>query len=523
MLAAVLSAACSPGGSDSHLPADTVVIGLQTDLQSWNPFLAEDATSAEILSLVYPSLAVEQVDYQRHPPTFAPALAERWEWSDDGLELTFHLRSDARWSDGVPVTSADLVFSWQVQTSDQLGWAWGDITDAIEGVEAVDQTTVRYRFTHSYPYQLMDVNDGPIVPAHAWSAIPLVEWETTDWQPLVLAAGPYSLARHARQQEIVLVRNPMYFKPELPRIDRLVFRVVPAKNTLLTQFLAGGIDLVNGIAPTEVPRVQADPGLALTVFSDRSYTHVCWNVRRPLLADRDLRLALAHAIDRETLIDVVYEGYARPSSGPILSTMWAFNRDLDPPRYDPEAAAAILAASGWSDSDGDGVLDRAGRRLAFELLAPAESETRQDVALMIERDLERLGIRVTPRFTEWGSVQAALDSGDFDAFVNRWIEPTQIDLAGVWHSAPSGAATFNYGGYANPELDRLLAEIDAASDFAAQKPLLDRAQELIVADQPYAFLVENARLVGISARILNADVNDASIFFNIEEWDVEDN
>lgn len=517
-VALLFSFACSPSRPDSQRPQDTVVIGIQTDLQSWNPFMAEDATSAEILGLIHPSLAVEQVDYQRHPPTFEPALAERWDWSDDGLELTVRLRRDAAWSDGVPVTSRDLVFSWQVQTSDELGWAWGDITDAIAGVESIDEHTVRYRFTHRYPYQLMDVNDGPIVPAHAWGGIPLARWEATDWQPLTLSAGPYMLADHQSQQEIVLVRNPAYFEPERPRIGRVVFRVVPSKSALLSQFLAGGVDLMNGISPAGVPRVQADPGLVLTVFPDRSYTHVCWNLRRPLFADRAVREALAHAIDRQTLIDVVYEGFAHVATGPVLSTMWAFDRDLDPPGYDPREAARILAEAGWRDSDGDGTLDRDGEVLAFELLAPVESETRQDVALMIERDLERLGVRVTPRFTEWGSVQAAVDSGDFDAFVNRWIEPTQVDLHGVWHSAASGEATFNYGGYANPEVDRLLAEIDAAPDFATQKPLLDRVQELIVADQPYAFLVENTRIVGLNARVRNADINDASIFFNIEDW-----
>jgi peptide/nickel transport system substrate-binding protein len=522
VLAAGAAIGCSPSTPIANRPTDTIVIGIQTDIQTWNPFLAQDATNAEILDLIYPSLAIEQADYQLHPPTFEPALAERWEWSEDGRELTFFLREDAMWSDGVPVTSDDLLFSWQVQTSEELGWAWGDITSAIESVEAIDESTVRYRFTHRYPYQLMDVNDGPIVPAHAWSHVPLSDWEATDWEPLVRAAGPYTIDQHRRQQEAVLVRNPRYATPELPRIGRLVFRIVPSKNTLLTQFLAGGVDLMNGITPSDVARVQSDPGLSLTVFSDRSYTHVCWNLRRPVLADREVRRALAHAIDHEALIDVVYEGFARSSSGPVLSTMWAFNRDLEPPSFDTETAAAILSASGWSDSDGDGVLDREGQALSFELLAPVESETRQDVALMIERDLARLGIDVQPRFAEWGTVQAALDDGDFDAFVNRWIEPTQVDLRGVWHSAPPGTPTFNYGGYANPEVDRLLDAIAAEPDAADRKPLLDRVQELIVADQPYAFLVENVRIVGVNARVRNADINDASIFFNIEQWSLEE-
>ena len=226
------------------------------------------------------------------------------------------------------------------------------------------------------------------------------------------------------------------------------------------------------------------------------------------------------AIDRETLIDAVYGGFGRPSIGPVLSTMWAFNHDLKPLSHDPAAAIELLAESGWEDHDGDGILDHNGQPLAFEVLAPSESEVRKDVCLLLERDLARIGVRATPRLMEWGAVQAAVAKGNFDAFVNRWIEPTQVDLEGIWHSAPPGVPTFNFGHYANHEVDQLLVKVAAASDFETQKPLLDRIQALIVADQPYTFLVENTRLVGVNSRIHGAKINDATLFFNVDEWEI---
>jgi peptide/nickel transport system substrate-binding protein len=514
---ALLVSSCSPTGPPDR-PADTVIIGVQSDLQSWNPFLADDATSEDILSLVYPSLAVEQVDYQHHPPTFEPSLAESWEFSEDGLSLTFRLRSNAVWSDGVPVTSEDLLFSWRAQSSETLGWMWSHITDRVKKVEALDERTVRYTFAHRYPYQLMDINDGPIVPAHAWAEIPFEEWEDTDWSGLVVSAGPFRPGPHTPQQEITLERNPNYFIPDRPRLSRIVFRVVPAKASLFTQFLARDLDLVNEIPPAEAARVQADPELELRVFSDRSYTHICWNLETDLFADAVVRRALGLAIDRQTLIEVVYNGFAQPSVGPVLSSMWAFNRILDPLQYDAAKATELLAEAGWKDTDGDGLLDREGHTFRFEILAPAESEVRQDLALMIERDLGRIGIEVKLRLIEWGAVQAAISEGDFDAFINRWIEPTQVDLEGIWRSAPPDTPTFNFGRYGNEEVDRLLDEVALASSFDAQKPHLDRIQEIIVADQPYTFLVENVRLVGLDSRIQGADINDATIFFNVEDW-----
>jgi peptide/nickel transport system substrate-binding protein len=397
---------------------------------------------------------------------------------------------------------------------------WSDITDSIEAVEAPDAHTVRYRFTHRYPYQLMDVNDGPIIPAHAWADIPFERWEETDWRELVVSAGPFLPGVHTPQQEIVLERNPLYFVADRPRIERLIFRIVPSKSGLYTQLLGGGIDLVNDIPPSEAARVSANPELELTVFADRSYTHLCWNVQKPFLADNRVRRALAMAIDRETLIDAVYDGFARLSVGPVLSTMWAFNRDLVELAYDPKGAVELLAEAGWRDSDGDGILDRDGQPLAFEVLAPSESGVRQDVSLMVERDLARIGVTATPRIMEWGAVQAAVDAGEFDAFVNRWVEPTQVDLKEIWHSVPPDVPTFNFGRYANPEVDRLLEEAAAAADFSTQKPLLDRIQTLIVADQPYTFLVENTRLVGLNSRVRGADINDGTLFFNVIEWEI---
>ena len=516
---ALFSAACSPSGPTPN-PADTVVIGVQSDIQSWNPFLAEDAFSEEVLRLIYPTLAVEQVDYQQHPPSFEPSLADSWEFSDDGLSLTFHLRKDIVWSDGVPVTADDVLFSWRAQTSEALSWLWSDITDAIETVEAIDAHTVRYTFSRRYPYQLMDVNDGPIVPAHAWSKVPFEQWEDTDWRELVVSAGPFVPGAHTPQQQIVLERNPRYFRVDRPRIARLVFRIVPSKTALFTQLVAGGIDLVNDVPPSEAAKVLSDSDLELIAFADRSYTHICWNLENELFADPQVRFALALAVDRETLIDAVYEGFARLSMGPVLSTMWAFNRNIEPLPFDSERAAGLLTDAGWTDHDGDGVRDRNGRPFAFEILAPSESEVRQDVALLVERDLSRIGITVIPRFIEWGAVLAAIDAGDFDAFVNRWIEPTQVDLDGIWRSAPPGEPTFNYGRYTNREVDRLLEEVAAAPDFAHQKPLLDRIQAIIVADQPYTFLVENTRLVGLNSRVSGADINDATIFFNVDDWEI---
>lgn len=524
LVCTIVTAACNPDQPPVAIldgepaPGGTVVIGLLGDIQSWNPYLAEDEDSAQILSLVYPSLAIEQTDYRLHPPSFSPHLATSWEWSEDRLQLVFHLARDARWSDGVPVTADDVVYTWATQVSDEVAWPYASSKDFIEKVEAVDSHTVRFTFSDVYPYQLMDANDGLIIPSHLWGSIPYGRWQDTDWEALAVAAGPFVKTSHIRQQEIALERHVGYWKPDRPYLDRVVWRIVPSKTALLTQLITGDVDLMTLVPPGDTDRIRQNPALELIIFPDRGYSQIRWNLRRPGLDDRRVRRALSLAIDCDTLIDVVYNGYARRATGPILSSMWAFNRGLEPLPHDPDTARSLLAEAGWSDHDGDGVVDRDGRPLRLELMTNAESDIRQDSVLLVEEDLARIGVKVVPRFVEWGTMLAAERQGEFDAILSRWIEPTVIDLSGVWHSAAPGEPTLNSIGYSNAEVDQLLAAVDLATDFDTQKPLFDRIQELIVSDQPYTFLAETVALVGVNSRVRGADINDATPYFNLDEW-----
>jgi len=202
--------------------------------------------------------------------------------------------------------------------------------------------------------------------------------------------------------------------------------------------------------------------------------------------------------------------------------MWAFNRDLEPLRHDPKGATEILAAQGWRDSDGDGTLDRDGASFELELLTNSENQERRDICVLVAEDLGRIGVQVTPRFLEWGTVVARQGRGDFDAYVSTWREPTQIDLEDIWHSAPPEEPTSNFVRYASKEVDDLIERVNAEPDFTRQKPLLDRLQEIIVADQPYTFLYERHAVAGISGRIGGAEIHDATPYFNLEEWYVKE-
>lgn len=496
----------------------TVVIGELADIDNWNPYLTETAFADDVLALLYPNLAVEQVDYRDHPPSFAPSLAESWERSADGLSLTFHLRTNVAWSDGVPVTAEDVLFSYAAQTSSEVAWSGMEIKAPIRSVTALDAHTVRFTFTRVYPYQLMDANDGAIIPAHAWRSIPFSQWERTDWAEHALSAGPFKLESQAPQQQFILSRNDTYWRADRPLLDRVVWRIIPDQNNMLTQLQTGAIDMMEGIPPRRAERVRGHPRLQLIVFPDRSYAYIGWNTRKPPFNDVRVRQGITLAIDRSSLLDTVLRGFGRPSLGPVLSTMWGFNRNLQPWPHDPEAARKLLTAAGWSDSDGDGIRDRNGHNLSFELMTNSGNEVREDLCLLVRDQLAAVGIEVTTRFVEWGTMNSLLEHGQFEGYVNAWREGTQLDLETMWHTPEKGVPNYNFGRYSNRRVDALIEKLRTTTDTAHQKPLADEIQQLIRNDLPYTFLYEGDRLVGLNRRVRNAVINDATPYFNLEDW-----
>lgn len=499
-----------------------VTVAVAQDIASFNEYTGfAESTELAILDLLFPSLLTEQPDYELHPPSFAPNLATSWAFSEDNRTLTFHLRPNARWSDGTPVTAEDVAFTFRVQKDRRLPWSGQEIKDFIEDVEAVSPTEVRFHFSRAYPYQLMDANDGHIVPAHAWGKIPVEAWSHTDFSRVLVTSGPFRVGSHTPQQQLVLVRDPVFWNQPKPYLDRVIFKVIPDAGQQLSQLLAGLVDMVLMVPPREAQEVKRNPNLELVEVPSRVWGYIGWNNRRPPFSDRRVRRALSLGINRQAIVETVYWGFARLARGPIPSTMWAANRNLKPLPYDPVQAAELLEAAGIRDTDGDGLREWRGKPWRIELLYPSVNPLRAQAAVMIQADLARVGIHVRPTPMEFTAMMARQEAGNFDAVLSAWEEATKVDMTSLWATPSATTGSNNFIGYSNPEVDHLVAQAREENDLDKAKVYWDRAQELIVEDQPVTFLYESVQLVGLSRRIKGANINPASVFFNLPEWYVQ--
>ncbi|HXV14705.1 MAG TPA: ABC transporter substrate-binding protein, partial [Candidatus Krumholzibacteria bacterium] len=308
--ALVLAPAAPVRGADPVLDAHTLVVGTRAEPKSLNPVAITASEGHQIAGLVFLKLLEEQDDFL----SFEPQLASSWTWSADSLAVTFHLRPDALWSDGTPVTAHDVRFTWEVQVDTTVAWPNASIKSKIRDVEVKDARTVVFHFKERYLYQLMDANDGVILPKHVLGSVPRAELKTAPFGRAPVGNGPYALSRWESGQYLELSANPRYFGAaggSAPQVQRVVFKFVPDAVTLLAQLKAGEIDLLEAVQPGDLASIRKSrPDATVHTVPSRRMSFIAWNEKRAPFDDRDVRRALTMAIDRAEIIRTVWQGYA---------------------------------------------------------------------------------------------------------------------------------------------------------------------------------------------------------------------
>lgn len=509
--------ACAPPRPGSEPEVATILLADEpagiNELVSGGSRVTQD-----LVDRLFLHLFEEQPDFAERPPTFAPRLATAWEWSADGLTLTVELRPDVSWSDGVEVTAEDVRWTLAAQRDPRVGWRYASIKDSILDLRVLGTHRFAVDFANRAPGRLAALNEGVILPRHAWSRLPFERWpQGEEWfRQNAVTSGPFRLAAWEPQQRLVLERSPHYFEPGLPRLPVIELRIVPLRQNRLAELEGGGADFVAQLSSAEARRIAAHPEVELRQFWHRQYDYVAWNLRRPQLADGAVRRALTTAIDRQGLVDTLWDGRARLGASPILTSVWAHDPAIEPWPHDPAAAAATLRDAGWLAGD-DGRLARGGRPFELELLANAGNPIHCDAAVLIQAQLAQVGITVRLRRLDFHSLLDRLDAGDFDAAIGSWGIDTSLDLGYAFHSE-SIVDGYNSGAYANPRVDALIEAARSAPELERRREILFELQRILHHDQPYTFLWEPPRFDAHSRRLQGVQSNPLSSLFRLREW-----
>ncbi|MGD9607801.1 MAG: peptide-binding protein [Desulfovibrionaceae bacterium] len=477
------------------------------------PPLSTDAPSHEVANLLY----VSPLRYDKNIQLECMA-AERYEVLEDGKLLKFWLRPGIHWTDGAELTAEDVEFTYKLMIDPKTPTAYAEDYKQIQSFTVTGKYSFEVRYAEPFARSLVTWA-GSILPKHILAGQDLMN---TRYAREPVGAGPYKLVSWEPGRRVVLAANPDYFEGR-PYIDQVVFRIIPDTSTMFLELKAGGLDLMD-LTPqqylyqTKGPTWEAD--WQKFKYLDFAYTYLAYNLGRPLFADVRVRQALARAINKQDIIKGALLGLGMPTTGPYKPGTWVYDTTIKDYAYDPAAAKAELAAAGWADRNGDGILeDASGRPFVFTILTNQGNEQRVKAATIIQSELAAIGIKVDIRTVEWASfIKEFVEKGNFDALILGWTITQDPDAYDVWHSSRAVPGGLNFIGYKNPEVDALLERGRHTVDQAARKKIYDAFQQILHRDQPYLFLYAPYALPILSARIQNVVPAPAGISYNFTKW-----
>jgi peptide/nickel transport system substrate-binding protein len=504
-----------PGDTPAH--GDTFIEALTGNISGLIPNVLTDSPSFEVGSLIYNGLVTRDRDLN-----LVGELAESWKFSKDCLDLTFGLRRNARWHDGRPFTAADVIFTYETMINPKTPTAYREDFKAVESVEAPAPYTVHVRYKQPYAKALQSWGIW-MLPRHLLE--PYVREgklrEAPQNRTSPVGTGAYRFREWKPGEKVVLVANPDYFEGQ-PYISRVVYRIIPSQATIFLELKARGVDAA-GLTALQFKRQTEYPAFRKAYhkyeYPANAYTYLGFNLKDPRFADRRVRQAIAHAIDKQELIDGVLLGLGRDATGPYKPGTWAHNPNVKRYPHDMAKARALLAEAGWKAND-DGVLvDTHGQPFAFELLTNQGNDERKKVAEIVQASLKDLGIHVDIRVIEWASfLKEYIKKRRFDAIILGWgigLDPDQYE---IWHSSKTGPDELNHISYANPEVDALLEQGRRSCRQAERKTYYDRLQAILAEDQPIVFLYFRDALPVVSSRVRGIVPAPNGIRYNFNEW-----
>ena len=447
-------------------------------------------------------------------------LAQSWDISDDQKTITFHLKPDLKWADGKPLTSQDVLFTWQKVTDEKTRTPYGSDFKLVTKAEAPDANT--FRVTYAAPYApALDTWAGlHILPEHLLKDQDI---NTTAFARNPVGSHYYKLSTWKNGQYLKLTRNLNATQGQA-KIDSLLSRIIPDKAAQFLELSADNIDSM-GLNPIQFARIfparpELNKNIALYKELGNSYTYLGFNLKRKPFDDIRVRQAINYAINKQEIIEGVLLGLGEPVASPYKpGTRWS-NPKLKPYPYDPKKAIILLKEAGYEDHDGDGILDKDGKPFTFEILTNQNKE-REMTGVLVQRRLKDIGIDANIRVLEWASFLGRfIKPKEFDVVILGWSLSLDPDQYSIWHSSQQAPGQFNFISYANPRVDQLLEAGRLELNPDKRVKIYHEFARILQEDSPIVYLSAGYGLSAIHKRVrgISNPAPPAGIGYNTYEW-----
>ncbi|MDY6834374.1 MAG: ABC transporter substrate-binding protein [Chloroflexota bacterium] len=441
-------------------------------------------------------------------------LAEHINWLDNQT-LEINLRQGVLFHDGVEMTADDVVFTFnRIIQENAIEYPVPhtsprkSLIAPLESIESIDNYTVLMHFGDPWPPAMQLLVHQQIIPKHY-----LEEVGTKGFTEHPIGTGPFKfVSADSDMSETVLERFDDYYggAPDLApvgpaSVDRVIFRVIPDALTRVAALRVGEVDIIQSV-PLDLAKVlEQDPNVQVRAAPGTLPKWMEMDVSQPPLDDVRVRQSLNYAVDKQHIIDEIYGGRAVALPGPLSPFNNFVNQKLEPYPYDPARALSILEQAGWTDSEGDGILDMDGE--AFKLTIDTVADWRL-LAEEIAEQYETIGIDTDVRTWDLDIIRAQMLAGERMAFLEDWGDST-FDPVGhfeaKWHTRISDGlyGRGNFSGYDNERVNKLIRDGEITADMAERQTIYDEAQEIVYREAPAVFLILPEEIEAASVLLRN--------------------
>jgi peptide/nickel transport system substrate-binding protein len=535
--AAAILAGCSKvstdtgaaGGDHSWTQPGVLRVAVQADVKNLNPLLTSNTTDVFIDRFMFEPLL--SADPKGNPiPMLATAVptTDNGGISGDGLTITYHLRKDAKWTDGVPVTSKDVKWSWQALMNPNNNVVSRHGYDFVKSVDIPDDFTVvvhlKERFAPFVNTFFAESDQPfPIAPEHVLAKYPNINEVQFSSEPNV-SDGPFRFAEWSRNDHITLVRNDGFFMGK-PGLDRVEIKIIPDENTTINELRTHSIDFMFQASMQTYQQVKSIPDINLVWVNVNGYWNVQLNVARPFLADNLVRQAVTYAIDKRELVNTLTFGTQKIATEDIPDWLWAFNPAIHSYPHDPAKARDLLRQAGFTPGP-DGIMRKDGEPLILVIVTNNSNATRRAMSLQVQAMLKQVGIQGEIKYYPGDVLFATaadggvLQLGKFDLSITGWyagIDPDDSSQFMCQNIPPGG---YNYSRYCNPDMQKAQMAALSHYDRGSRQAAYFRIQELLWRDNPEIFTWWLRQLEPISVDFKGFDPNPVVESWNAWQWSI---
>ena len=532
-LAVLMTAALAGCGGGSNDNSSSVIIGQSSEVANLNPMIQPRTPDSNVQCLIFDYLVIPDENLN-----YVGDLAKDWDISDDGTVYTFHLQEGVKWHDGEDFNADDVVFTLtSLASPEYTGGNEGRVmsikgaaeyqegtADSVEGIKKIDDYTVEITLTSPNAAFLSNMYVS-MLPEHILAEESPADWGNDDFNRAPIGTGKYKFVEWKAGQYISLERNDDYFGT-MPSIENVMVQF-GADTTLVAALLNGEIDVLYNLPSTEIENVEAVDGVSVYNYEMMSVYYIGLNQLVPALSDLRVRQALAYALDKQTIVDTVYGETATVADDIFPDNHWSHNPDVTKYEYNPEKAKSLLEEAGYTMNDSTGYYEKDGQTLHLTYDMSTSTDGRQ-VAALIQQYWKAIGVEMEVIEQDFATLayskllpnnateETTADS--FQCYTLGFGVEADPEEYNAYLSTSTGAGSWNFIHYSNPEVDELFKQQLLETDPDARADCFHQIAKIISDDVPWIPMYNKATSAGLSDRVQNFTADFRGVNFQIEKW-----